>query len=110
MLVGLTITCYHQQLPFQVGSTIIDKVVKNIIDAELRSLSQSRKLAYMGTVLSKSSQAGKPDGEFNLNQVKGNIIVTKKVTIPTFQTIIVKGLMKVTRHCKHVHVLVELSL
>ena len=76
---------------------------------ELRSLSQSWKLAYMGTVLSKSSQAGELDKEFDLNQVKGNVIVTKKVTIPIFQTIVVKDLTKVTGHHKHVHVLVEPS-
>ena len=40
----------------------------------------------MGTVLSKSSQAGELDREFDQNQVKGNIIITKKVAIPTFQT------------------------
>ena len=62
----------------------------------------------MGTFLSKLLQAGELDREFDLNQVKGNIIVTNKETIPVFQTIVVKGLMKVTRHCKHVHVLLEL--
>ena len=66
------------------------------MDSELRSLSQTWKQAYVGTVLSKSSQAGELGMEFSLNQVKGNIIVTKKVTIPTFQTIVVKGLMKIT--------------
>ena len=79
------------------------------MDVELKTLSQSWKLAYVGTVLCKSSQAGEPDGELDLNQVKGNVIVTKKVTIPTFQTIVMKGLTKVTRHHKHVHVLVEPS-
>ena len=38
------------------------------------------------------------------------VIITKKETIPTFQTIVVKGLTKVIGHCKHVHVLVDLSL
>ena len=67
-------------------------MVKNITDEELRSLSQSWKLAYVGTVLSKSSQVG--DKEFDLNQVKGNVVITKKVTIPAFQTIVVKDSQK----------------
>ena len=75
------------------------------MDEELRSLSQSWKLAYVGTFLSKSSQVG--DKEFDPGQVKGNVGITKKATIPTFQTIVVKGLTKVTGHHKHVHVLVE---
>ena len=41
LLVSYTATYYHQRVPFQVGSRIIDQVVKNIIDEELRSLSQS---------------------------------------------------------------------
>ena len=61
----------------------------------------------MDSVLSKSSQAG--DKEFDLSQVKGNVVITEKVTIPASQTIVVKGLMKVTGHDKCVHMLVETS-
>ena len=58
MLVSHTTTCYHQWVPFQVGSKIINQVVKNIMDEELRSLSQSWKLADVGTVLSKYCRLG----------------------------------------------------
>ena len=58
------------------GSRIIDQVVRDITDEELRSLSQSWKVAYVGTVLSKSSQVG--NNEFYLGQVKGNVVITKK--------------------------------
>ena len=107
MLVSHTTTHCHKWVPFQVGSRISDQVVKNIMDEELRSLSQSWKLAYVGTVLSKSSQVG--NKEFDLSQVKGNVVIIKKITIPAFQTIVVKGLTKVTGHHKHVHMLVEPS-
>ena len=76
MLVSHTTTHYHKWVPFQVGSRIIDKVVENITDEKLRPLSQSWKLAYVGTVLSKSSQVG--NKEFDLGQVKGNVVITKK--------------------------------
>ena len=76
MLMSHTITCYHKQVPFQEGSRIVNQVAKNIANEELRSLSQSWKLAYVGTVLSKSSQVGKE--EIDLGQVKGNVIITKK--------------------------------
>ena len=79
------------------------------MDAELRSLSQFWKLVYVGTVLSKLSEAGEWDREFDLNKVEGNVIIRKKVTIPALHTIVVKGLTKVTGHHKHVHVLVEPS-
>ena len=83
MLVSYTTTHYHKCVSYPVGSSIINQVVNSIMDEELRSLLQSWKLAYVGTVLSKSSQIG--DREFDLSQVKGNVVITKKVTIPAFQ-------------------------
>ena len=71
-----TTTHYHKSVPLQVGSRITDQVVKDIINEELRSLSQSWKLAYVGTVLSKLSQVG--NKEFDLSQVKKNVVITKK--------------------------------
>ena len=61
----------------------------------------------LSTIISKSSQVG--DQEFDLDQVKGKVVTTKKMKIPTFQTVIARGLTKVTRHQKCVHVLVEPS-
>ena len=76
MLVSHTTTCYHKRVPLQVGSRIIEQIVKSIMDEELKSLSQSWKLAYISTVLSKSLQVS--DKEFDLDQVKGKVIVTKR--------------------------------
>ena len=107
MLIGHTTTHFHRRVPIQAGSQIIDQVTNCITEEELQSLSQSWKLAYVSTITSKSSQVS--DQEFDLDQVKDNVVTTKKVKIPTFQTVIAKGLTKVTGHQKHVHVLVELS-
>ena len=78
-----------------------------ITEDELQSVSQSWKLAYVSTIISKSSQVS--DQEFDLDQVKGKVVTTKKVMIPAFQEVIAKGLTKGTGHQKHVHVLVEPS-
>ena len=59
----------------------------------------------MSTIISKSALVSDPG--FDLDKVKGKVVTTKKVKIPTFQTVITKGLTKVTRHQKHVHMLVE---
>ena len=75
MLVSHTTICYHKWVPFQLGSRVIDLAVKNVPDKELRSLSLSWKLTYVGTVLSKPSQVG--NKEFDLSQVKGNVVITK---------------------------------
>ena len=107
MFMSHTTTHYHRRVPLQEGSCIIDQVNNCITEEELQSLSQSWKLAYVSIIISKSPQVG--DQEFDLDQVKGKVVTTKKVKIPAFQTVIAKGLTKVTGHQKHVHVLVEPS-
>ena len=107
MLISHTTTHYHRRVPIQVGSCIIDQVTNCITEDELQSLSQSWKLAYVSTIILKSALVG--DQDFDLDKVKGKVVTTKKVKIPAFQTIIAKGLTKVTGHQKHVHVLVEPS-
>ena len=49
------------------------------------------------------------DLECDLYNVKGRVVTCEEVKIPTSQTIVVKELTMITGHCKHVHVLVELS-
>ena len=39
MLVSHTTTCYHKRVPFQVGSRIIDQIVKSLMEERLKSLS-----------------------------------------------------------------------
>ena len=107
-LISLTTTHYHRRVPIQVGSHIIDQVINCITEDELQSLSQSWKLAYVSTIILKSALVGDPD--FDLDRVKGKVVTTKKVKMPAFQTIITKGLTKVTGHQKYVHVLLEPSL
>ena len=107
MPISHTTTKYYQRVPIQVGSHIIDQVTNCISEDELQSLSQSWKLAYVRMIISKLAPVGAQ--EFDLDQVKGKVLTSKKVKISTLQTMIVKGLTKVTRHQKHIHVLVEPS-
>ena len=78
MIVSDRTTHYHKWVLYHVGSRIIAHVVKNIMDEQLRSLSQLWKLAYVVTVLSKSSQVDELGKEFDLNPVKGNVVITKR--------------------------------
>ena len=56
MLVSSTTTQYHQRVPIQVGSHVIDQVINCISDEELQSLSQSWKVAYVSTVILRPHQ------------------------------------------------------
>ena len=69
ILISHTTTHYHQRVPIQVGSHIIDQVTNCISVDELQSLSQSWKLEYVSMIISKSALVSDP--EFDLDQVKG---------------------------------------
>ena len=103
MLIIHTTTHYHKRMLIQVDSHIIDQVTNCITEEELQSLSHSWKLVYVSTIISKSSQVS--DQEFDLEQVKGKVVITKEVKTPAFQTMITEGLTKVMEHQNHVHVL-----
>ena len=107
MLISPTTTRYHQGVPIQVGSHVINQVTNCISDEELKSLSQSWKMAYVSTIISKATSVSDP--EFDLDHVRGKVVTSEEVTIPASQTIVVKGLTMITGHHKCVHVLVEVS-
>ena len=65
------------------------------------------KTAYVGTIILKAISISDPD--FNLDQVKGSVVISEEVIIPASQITVVKGLATVTGHHKCVHGLMELS-
>ena len=107
MPVSATTTEYHQRVPIQVGSHVIYQVTSCISTKELQSFSQSWKTAYVSTIILKAISVSDPD--FDLDQVKGRVVINEEVTICVSQTTIIKGLTTITGHHNHVHVLMELS-
>ena len=107
MLVSSTTTQCHQRVPIQVRSHVSNQVTRCISEEELQSLSQSWKMAYVSTIISKTTSVSDP--EFDLDHVRGRVVISEEVTIPASQTTVVKGLTMITGHHKHVHVLMELS-
>ena len=75
MLISCTTTSYHQRIPIQVGSHIIDQVTNCMSDDELQSLSKSWKLACVNTIIPKSAPVS--ELELNLDQVKGKVVTSK---------------------------------
>ena len=107
MFISPQTTKYHQRVPMQVGSCVIDQVTGCISKEELQSLSQSWKTAYVSIIISKAISISDPD--FNLDQVKGTMVISEEVIIPASQITVVKGLTTITGHYKCVHVLMESS-
>ena len=106
-LISPTITRYHQRVPIHVGSHVIDQETSCISEEELWSLSQSWKMAFVSTIILKATSVS--DSNFDLDNVRGSIVISEEVTIPALQITIVKGLTTITGHHKYIHVLVESS-
>ena len=107
MLVSCTTTQYHQRVPIQVSSHVINQVTSCISEKEFQSLSQSWKTAYVSTIISKATSVSDPN--FDLDQVRGRTVISEEVTIPASQTTVVKGVTMITGHHKHIHMFEELS-
>ena len=107
VLMLISPTRFLQRVQIQVGSCVIHQVTSYISEKELQSLSQSWKTAYVSTIISKAISISDPD--FNLDQLKGSIVISEEVTISALQITVVKGLTTITGHHKCVHVLMELS-
>ena len=101
--VSPTTTKYLQRVPIQLGSQVIDQVISHISEKELQSLSQSWKTAYVSTIISKAICI--KWSWFNLDQIKGSVVISEEVTIPTSWITVVKGMTTITGH----HVFVESS-
>ena len=67
--ISSTTTYYHQRVPIQVGSHVINQVTNCISEEELQSLSQSWKVAYVSIIILKAALVSDP--EFDLDKVKG---------------------------------------
>ena len=107
MVINPTTARYHQRVSIQVGICVIDQVTSCISEEELQPLSQSWKTAYVSTIILKAISISDPD--FNLDQVKGSVVISEEVTIPASQITVVKGLTTITGHHKCIHVLMESS-
>ena len=68
----------------------MDQVTNCISNEELQSLSQSWKVAYVNIMILKATSVG--DQELDLDCVRGRVVTSEEVTIPTLQTVVVKGL------------------
>ena len=64
-------------------------------------------MSYVSTIILKATSVSDPN--FDLDNVRGSLLISEKVTIPALQITVVKGLTMITGHHKCIHVLVESS-
>ena len=131
LLVILTMT-YSQIVPVMVGSKITDKALSVMTKGELEKAATTWRQAHFGAVMSRSLQLSHTNTsktgmeeevshsspgcdpvevwKFSLDDIKGPVCITQKVTILLFSTASVHVNTTVKGHCMLVHVLMELRL
>ena len=82
---------YTQKVPIQLGMLHIREALQLATEEERKSLSPAWETAsFSPQTLSKSGVLKEPN--FDLDQVKGKVKLTKAVTIRPFQTVHISGL------------------
>ena len=129
LLLVIPITTYSEKVPVVVGSKIIDKALSVMTTGELAKVTTTWQQVHFGAVMSGllqlshgrsdknrigegakcSLQEGDPVEvqKISLDDVKGLVHTTQKVTILPFGTINVCASTSVKGHCMWVHVLME---
>ena len=97
---------YMQRVPIQLRTLHIWEALQLATDEERRTLSPAwLTVSFSPQTLSKSGVLEEPN--FDLNQVKEKVKLTKAVTIKPFQTVHVSGFTECDQHFKRVNVIVE---
>ena len=97
---------YIQKVPIQLGTLHIREALQLATNEERKTLLPAWQTASLSPqTLTKLSVLKEPN--FDLNQVKGKVKLTKVVTIKPFQTVHVSGLTECDQHFKRVNVIVE---
>ena len=95
---------YMNRVPIQLGTLHIREAIQCATKDKIEQLPIAWKTANFPP-LDKSMKVQEP--KFDLNQIQGNVKLTKSVTIAPFQTVHVSGLTECTQHFKRVNVIVE---
>ena len=102
-----------ENIPIQLGTVHIDRAIELMTESELSKISTQWTRGYVCTKMAMKSLSiergeenkGGTDQKFSLEQVRGNIKLTKRVEIGPFETVKVKGLTKIKGHTQKINVM-----
>ena len=101
-------TNYTKRVPVQLETLHIDEALSLVMGEEYGKLSATWVRAnFPPQPISRSTQM--KESEFDLETIKGNVRITKQVTLGPFETKHVPGLTECTTHYKRVYVFTEAS-
>ena len=94
---------YSQRVPIMIGTIHIDEIIDLITDEELKSASHQWQCGIISCkVVMKQTQL--KENKDILEQIKGEVKLTRKVVIPPLETI---SFSNIKKHCKCVNIVTE---
>ena len=91
---------YGKRIPIQLGTLYIDQIITQATPEEFASLEKVWDRAHISSYLGGRAVRLQEGTDFTMDQVKGNIKLTKDVVIQPFETVRVQGITKIRNHQK----------
>ena len=97
---------YSRRVPVTIGTIHIDEIIDLITDEELKTANHQ----WQRGIISRKvvvKQLHLKENKDILDQIKGDVKLTQKITIPPLETITVSGMTNINKHTKHVNIITE---
>ena len=97
---------YSRGVPITIGTIHIDEIIDLITDEELKAANRQWQRGIISRkVVVKQLQV--KENKNVLDQVKGDVKLTRKIVIPPLETISVSRMTNINKHSKHVNIITE---
>ena len=97
---------YSKTVPVTLGTLHIDEIIHLITDEELRQVDKCWQRGIISWKIAMKTAKLKENKDL-LDKVTGNVKLTRKVTIPPFETVTILGVTHVNMHSKRVNIVTE---
>ena len=97
---------YSRRVPITIGTIHIDEIIDLITDEELKTANRQ----WQRGIISRKvvvKQLHLKENKDILDQVKGDVKLTRKIVIPPLETISVSGMTNINKHSKCVNIITE---
>ena len=91
---------YGKRVPIQLGTLHIDQIITQVTPEEVISLSKAWDRARISSYIGGRAVKLQEGTDFVLDQVKGNLKLTKDMILQPFETVKVHGITEVRNHQK----------
>ena len=87
-------SAYGMRVPIQIGTLHIDMALELATEAEMKKLSRKWDRAKMATALRMNSMVVSEEQKFKLDNVRGSVHTTQKITLGPFESRTLSGILK----------------